>query len=147
MKMIELLGGIVIGGVAGVALKEKLLGTQDLNTNKQQELNSLFAENEKFSKRNKELERQVEDLLSELNKVRKKAQNADDDHDDIQDELDRAKKDLKSNPAPDPIKTIIITKSNKVVLVKLILIPIIIEAIINIAPKIEIIFARIDFGL
>lgn len=94
--MIELLGGIVIGGVAGVALKEKLLGTQDLNTNKQQELNSLFAENEKFSKRNKELERQVEDLLSELNKVRKKAQNADDDHDDIQDELDRAKKDLKS---------------------------------------------------
>ena len=94
--MLELLGGIVIGGVAGVALKEKLLGTQNQNTNKQQELNSLFAENEKFSRRNKELERQVEDLLSELNKVRKKAQNADDDHDDIQDELDRTKKELKS---------------------------------------------------
>lgn len=94
--MLELLGGIVIGGVAGVALKDKLLGTQGQNTNKQQELNSLYAENEKFSRRNKELERQVEDLLSELNKFRKKAQNADDDYDDIQDEFDRAKKELKS---------------------------------------------------
>lgn len=96
MKMLELLGGIVIGGVAGITLKDKLLGAQGQNKNKQQELNSLYAENEKFSKRNKELERQVEDLLSELNKVRKKAQNADEDHDDIQDELDLAKKDLKN---------------------------------------------------
>lgn len=96
MKMLELLSGIVIGGVAGVSLKDKLLGTQGQSTNNQQELNSLYAENEKFSRRNKELERQIEDLLSELNKVRKKAQNADDDHDDIQDELDRAKKDLKN---------------------------------------------------
>ena len=79
--MLELLGGIVIGGVAGITLKDKLLGAQGQNKNKQQELNSLYAENEKFSKRNKELELQVEDLLSELNKVRKKAQNADDDHD------------------------------------------------------------------
>ena len=94
--MIELLGGIVIGSVVAFTLKEKILGTQDQNTNKQQELNNLYEENEKFSRRNKELERQVEDLLSELNKVRKKAQIADDDHDDLQDELDRAKKDLKS---------------------------------------------------
>lgn len=94
--MIELLGGIVIGSVVAVTLKEKIWGTQDQNTNKQQELNNLYEENEKFSRRNKELERQVEDLLSELNKVRKKAQIADDDHDDLQDELDRAKKDLKS---------------------------------------------------
>lgn len=94
--MIELLGGIVIGSVVAFTLKEKIFGTQDQNTNKQQELNNLYEENEKFSRRNKELERQVEDLLSELNKVRKKAQIADDDHDDLQDELDRAKKDLKS---------------------------------------------------
>jgi chromosome segregation ATPase len=96
MKMIELLGGIVIGSVVAFTLKEKILGTQDQNTNKQQELNNLYEENEKFSRRNKELERQVEDLLSELNKVRKKAQIADDNHDDLQDELDRAKKDLKN---------------------------------------------------
>lgn len=94
--MIELLGGIVIGSVVAFTLKEKILGTQDQNTNKQQELNNLYEENEKFSRRNKELERQVEDLLSELNKVRKKAQIADDNHDDLQDELDRAKKDLKN---------------------------------------------------
>lgn len=72
MKMIELLGGIVIGGVAGVALKDKLVGKQGQDTNKQNEVESLYAENEKFSRRNKELERQVEDLLSELNKVQKK---------------------------------------------------------------------------
>lgn len=96
MKMIELLGGIVIGGVAGVALKDKLLGVQGQSINKQKEMESLYAENEKFSRRNKELERQIEDLLSELNKIRKKIQNADDDHDDIEDELNRAKKDLKS---------------------------------------------------
>lgn len=70
--MIELLGGIVIGGVAGVALKDKLVGKQGQDTNKQNEVESLYAENEKFSRRNKELERQVEDLLSELNKVQKK---------------------------------------------------------------------------
>lgn len=70
--MIELLGGIVIGGVAGVALKDKLVGKQGQDTNKQNEVESLYAENEKFSRRNKELERQVEDLLYELNKVQKK---------------------------------------------------------------------------
>lgn len=96
MKMLELLGGIVIGSVTGVALKDKLFGAQSNNANKQEELNSLYAENEKLSKRNKEMERQVEDLLSELNKVRKKAQEADDAHDDIQDELDRAAKELKN---------------------------------------------------
>lgn len=64
--MIELIGGLVIGGVAGVALKDKILGDNNQNNNKQREIDSLYAENEKFSKRNKELERQVEDLLAEL---------------------------------------------------------------------------------
>ena len=96
MEILELLGGIVIGGVAGVTLKDKLLGTQEKNSAKQREIDSLYAENEKYSKRNKELERLVEDLLTELNRVRRKAQNADSEQDDIQDELDSAKKELKS---------------------------------------------------
>lgn len=94
--MIELLGGFVAGGVAGVALKDKLLGGNTQNQNLQREIDTLCAENEKFSKRNKELERQVEDLLSELNKVRRKAKDADNSQDDLQDELDKAKRELKN---------------------------------------------------
>lgn len=96
MNMIELIGGIVLGGVAGVALKDKIIGANAQNDSKQKELDSLYAENEKISKRNKDLERQVEDLLSELNKVRKKSKDVDDDQDDLQDELDKAKRDLKN---------------------------------------------------
>lgn len=94
--MLEFFGGFVLGGVAGVALKDKILGTNNQNENQKKEIESLYAENEKFSKRNKELERQVEDLLAELNKVRRRAKANDDDNDDLQDELDRAKKNLKT---------------------------------------------------
>lgn len=94
--MIELLGGVVLGGIAGVALKDRLFGGNAKNNKMQNELNTLHAENERFGKRNKELERQVEDLLSELNKVRKKANDIDNNHDDLEDELDRVKKELKS---------------------------------------------------
>lgn len=94
--MIEFLGGLAAGGVAGVVLKDKLLGGNTQNKNLQKEIDSLYAENEKFSKRNKELERQVEDLLSELSKVRRKAKDADNSQDDLQDELDKAKRELKS---------------------------------------------------
>lgn len=96
MDMVELIGGIIVGGVAGVALKDKLMGTNPQNDTKQKEIDSLYAENEKYSKRNKDLERQVEDLLSELNKVRKKAKDSDDDQEDLQDELDKTKRELKN---------------------------------------------------
>lgn len=96
MNMIELIGGIIVGGVAGVALKDKIMGANSQIDNKQKELDSLYAENEKLSKRNKDLERQVEDLLSELNKVRKKAKESNDDQDDLQDELDKVKRELKN---------------------------------------------------
>lgn len=95
MNMIELIGGIALGGVVGIALKDKITGQKSQNENIQREMNSLNAENEKISRRNKELERQVEDLLSELNKVRRQAKTNDDNNDDLQDELDKAKKDLK----------------------------------------------------
>ena len=94
--MIELLGGIVVGGVAGVALKDKIFGESASAVNKQKEINALYAENEKFSRRNKELERQVEDLLAELNKVRRQANDNDDDQHDLEDELAHAKRELKS---------------------------------------------------
>lgn len=96
MDMVELIGGIIVGGVAGVALKDKLMGANPQHDTKQKEIDSLYAENEKYGKRNKELERQVEDLLSELNKVRKKAKDSDDDQEDLQDELDKAKRELKN---------------------------------------------------
>ena len=94
--MVELIGGIVIGGVAGVALKDKLMGANTQIESKQKELDSLYVENEKYRIRNKDLERQVEDLLSELNKVRKNAKEANDEHDDLEDELDHSKKELKA---------------------------------------------------
>ena len=75
--MIELISGIVIGGVAGVALKDKIVGNSSQNDTKQRELETLYAENEKFRQRNKEAERQVEDLMVELDRIRKKAKEND----------------------------------------------------------------------
>lgn len=95
MNMIELISGFVLGGIVGIALKDKILGTNNKTEKQKKEMDSLYAENEKFSKRNKDMERQVEDLLAELNKVRRQAKANDDDNDDLQDELDKAKKDLK----------------------------------------------------
>lgn len=94
MKMIELIGGFLVGGVTGVALKDKILGNAQ-NEALQKSLDELYAENEKFSRRNKELERQVEDLLAELNKVRKKSKEVDDEQIDLEDDLDKAKRELK----------------------------------------------------
>ena len=93
--MIELIGGIVIGGVAGVALKDKIVGNSSQNDTKQRELETLYAENEKFRQRNKEAERQVEDLMVELDRIRKKAKE-NNEEEDLEDELDKAKFELKS---------------------------------------------------
>lgn len=94
--MIETVGGFILGGIVGIVAKDKIMGNSPNNDKQQNEIASLYAENEKFSKRNKELERQVEDLLSELKKVRRQAKDSDDSHDDLEDELDRAKRELKS---------------------------------------------------
>lgn len=96
MKMIELIGGLVIGGVAGVALKDKIVGNFSQNDTKQRELETLYAENEKFRQRNKEAERQVEDLMVELERIRKKAKENNEEQEDLEDELDKAKFELKS---------------------------------------------------
>ena len=94
--MIELIGGLVIGGVAGVALKDKIVGNSSQNDTKHRELETLYAENEKFRQRNKEAERQVEDLMVELERIRKKAKENNEEQEDLEDELDKAKFELKS---------------------------------------------------
>lgn len=94
MNMLELLGGVVIGGIAGVALKDKVLGSNAQNEAKS-EIERLYIENEKYSNRNKELERQVEDLLAELKKVRKDSQYSIDKYDDLEYKLDKANIEIK----------------------------------------------------
>lgn len=77
--MIEFILGTAVG-VGGMIVKDKYLGNtseQQLNS-KQKELDSLYAENEKFRKRNKEMERQIEDLLSENQKLKRSFKDNDD---------------------------------------------------------------------
>ena len=96
MKMIEVVGAFIAGGVAGAIAKDKLSGNAQQQNNRQAEMDAIYVENEKLSRRNKEMERQVEDLLSELNKVRRKAKENDNNSDDLEDELDKAKRELKN---------------------------------------------------
>ena len=64
--MIELLGGMVIGGVAGVYAKDKLFGETSQSSNNKRELDALYAENEKFRKRNQELAGKLADMRQRM---------------------------------------------------------------------------------
>lgn len=88
--------GLIMGTVIGFIAKDKLFNNKTDLVKKQRELDAIYANNEKLSKRNKELERQVEDLLSELNKVRKQAKSHNEDRDDLEDELDKFKREVKN---------------------------------------------------
>lgn len=93
--MIEFILGTVVG-VGGMIAKDKYLGNtsgQQLNS-KQKELESLYAENEKFRKRNKEMERQIEDLLSDNQKLKRSFKDNDDSIDDLKDSLSRSQKEV-----------------------------------------------------
>ena len=94
--MVEFIAGVAVG-VGGMIVKDKFLGNE--NSAKQQaqqrEIDNLCNENEKYRKRNKELERQVEDLLAENTKLRKQAKAKDDIGDDLEDELEEAKSEVK----------------------------------------------------
>ena len=51
MEMLELISGFIVGGAAGVALKDKIFGSGVTNIDaKQKELESVYAENEKSAK-------------------------------------------------------------------------------------------------
>lgn len=94
--MTELIIGIAIGA-AGMHAKDKVLGNsaaRDLEE-KKRELDNMYAENEKFRKRNKDLSRQVEDLLLENDRLKRQVKDNNNDHDDLQDELDDAKAEIK----------------------------------------------------
>lgn len=93
--MIEFIAGVVVGA-GGMIAKDKYFGNdfeQQINA-KQKELDSLYAENEKFRKRNKEMERQIEDLLSENQKFKRSFKDNDDSIDDLKDSLSRSKKEV-----------------------------------------------------
>lgn len=93
--MIEFILGTAVG-VGGMIVKDKYLGNtseQQLNS-KQKELDSLYAGNEKFRKRNKEMERQIEDLLSENQKLKRSFKDNDDLMDDLKDSLSRSQKEV-----------------------------------------------------
>ena len=94
-SMIEFIAGVVVGA-GGMIAKDKYFGNdfeQQINA-KQKELDSLYAENEKFRKRNKEMERQIEDLLSENQKFKRSFKDNDDSIDDLKDSLSRSKKEV-----------------------------------------------------
>ena len=94
--MIAFAIGVVIG-IVGMVIKNKFWGNNKKQETeaKQRELETLYQENEKFRKRNKEMERQIEDLLAENQKLRKQFKDKEDDWDDLEDELQKAKGEVK----------------------------------------------------
>lgn len=82
-------------GAAGIYFVNKSQNQNSANSSKE-ELESLYAENEKLRRRNKETERQSEDLLAELESFRRKMNSTIEDQDDLQDDLDNAKRKIKN---------------------------------------------------
>lgn len=93
--MISFITGVVVG--AGViAAKGYLNGDENKNSNaKKNELEQLYAENEKLRNRVREAERRVEDLMSERQKMSSKLKEKDEDSEDLSDELEDAKRKVK----------------------------------------------------
>ena len=94
--MVDFVIGVGVG-VVGMMAKDKYFGSgsdQQLQA-KQREIDEICAENEKFRKRNKEMEHQIEDLLAENEKIRKQAKSYDTSKDDLEDELDDLKREVK----------------------------------------------------
>ena len=93
--MIEFISGAAIGAVVGVVAKDKLMANNVQNNAQKQEMDTLYAENEKLRKRAKELERQVEDLMASVDRNRRDLKNRENDHEDMEDELDNSKTEIK----------------------------------------------------
>ena len=66
--MIDILGALVVGGIAGAIAKDKLVGNPKLES-KVREIEGIYKENDSLREDKKKLSRQVEDLLSELKKL------------------------------------------------------------------------------
>lgn len=95
--MVELALGVALGAAGGYYVKGKLEGNsnEQMQAAKQRELDSIYAENEKLRKRNREMERQIEDLLAENKKLYKQSKDQDDNQDDLLDDLEDARKEVK----------------------------------------------------
>ena len=90
--MISFITGVVVGAGAVVA-KDYLSGDANKTSNNQKnELEQLYAENEKLRNRVREAERRVEDLMAEKQKMSSKLREKDDDSDDLSDELEDIKR-------------------------------------------------------
>jgi uncharacterized coiled-coil DUF342 family protein len=92
--MISFITGVVVGAGA-VAAKDYLSGDAVKASNQKNELDQLYAENEKLRDRLRDADRKVEDLLAEKQKMSNKLREKDDDSDDLSDELDDAKRKIK----------------------------------------------------
>ena len=82
-------------GAAGTYFINKSQNQASVSSTKE-ELESLYAENEKLRQRNKDAERQNEDLLSELDSLRRKMKSSGENQDDLQDDLEDAKRKVRN---------------------------------------------------
>lgn len=86
--MLEVIGGLVLG-VAIMLAKDKFM----LNDKKQKDASNkkehdeLYAENEKFRRRNKEMERQIEDLLADIRRLHRQSNDKNNEQDEVRSEL------------------------------------------------------------
>lgn len=84
------ISGIIVGaliGVGGMIAKDTLFGRQTNNTS-QDEIKTLYDENERLRGRNKEAERRIEDLMAEIQKLRRENKSKTEESEDVEDEID-----------------------------------------------------------
>lgn len=90
--MISFVAGVVVGAGA-VAAKDYFSGeAAKTGINQKNELEQLYAENEKLRNRVRDAERRLEDLMAEKQKMSSKLREKDDDSDDLSDELEDVKR-------------------------------------------------------
>lgn len=92
--MVEFILGAAVGAGAMIA-KDAMSGNKNESGAQakasQQQMNDIYAENEKLRNRNKDAERRIEDLTRELQKANARFKEKDDDTDDLEDDLADAK--------------------------------------------------------
>lgn len=89
--------GFIVGvgiGIAGTWVVKGKNDSAEINAIKRQ-LNEVWSENEKLSRRYKEAERHNEDLHAELEKLQRHAKSDSSDKEDLQDELEDARYKVK----------------------------------------------------
>lgn len=84
--------GAAVGTTAGVYIKNKLSGEGNKELSLKSQLDEIYLENERFSKRNKEMEREIENLQFENKKLKKSLDEKYDDKDDLESEVNTIKR-------------------------------------------------------